>query len=71
MALFKKIDGAMARYTLSNYNQGIRELEEWRAGLKIRVAEKATGSTKIQIVEIPTFLPSGKVPDKEETISNS
>jgi len=73
LALWKKLDGAHVRYTLGNYSTAVRELEEWRAGLKIRIAEKAAGSTKIQIVEIPTFAPSGKVPDKpkEETISNS
>lgn len=62
-SLHKEFDGNFARFILPKRDKGFKKLEEWRNNLKKEVAEKS--SSKIGLVEIPTFHETGKVPDKE------
>ena len=73
LAAWKKLDSAMVKYTLPNYNRSARELEEWRAELKAKAAENTETTTRFKIVEVPVEIPAftSSIPHKKETIGNS
>jgi hypothetical protein len=62
-SIHKEFDGNFARFILPKRDKSFKKFEEWRNDLKKQVAEK--GSSKIGLVEVPTFHETGKVPDKE------
>ena len=60
-SLYRECDGAMARFCLPNYDKEFKDLEVWRNNL----AKEIEKERSYNIYEIPTFIPSGLVPDKE------
>ena len=56
-------DANMAKFMLPHFGDDFREVEEWRSFLKQKEIGQAGGIT---VVEIPTFKPSGLVPDKKD-----
>ncbi len=60
----KQADANLTKFVLPYFSDTFKDLEEWRSFIKSKEEEKSG----ITVVEIPTFKPSGLVPDKIATL---
>lgn len=59
---YRKADSNFAAKAMGMYNADYRKYIKWQNNLKKEVAKE--GSGQVQTVNIPTFYPTGVVPDK-------
>jgi len=65
-ALKKKLDTHMIMFTMPQYSESWKELEEWRSSLKVKEQEKV-GDRKITIV-MEKFPTTNIVPEKQKVV---